>query len=134
MQATGLEVPAEIVDALGQGKRPKVIVTINGHSYRSTVAALGGTYMLALAKEHRDAAGVKAGDSIEVTLEADTLPRTVEVPADLAAALKQAGATAAFDALSYSARKEHARQVESAKAPETRQRRIDKIVSQLAAK
>jgi uncharacterized protein YdeI (YjbR/CyaY-like superfamily) len=86
-----------------------------------------------LSKENRAAAGVQAGDEVEVTLELDTEPRTVEVPADLAAALaEKPGAAAAFDALAYSVRKEHVRQVLSAKAQETRERRITNIVSKLA--
>jgi hypothetical protein len=133
MNATGLRVPAEAVAALGKQKRPKVMVSLNGYSYRSTISAYGDVFMLPLAKEHRDAAGVKAGDQVEVTLELDTAPRTVEVPDDLAAALAaKPGARAAFDALAYTTRKEHVRQVESAKAPETRERRIAKIVAGLA--
>jgi len=133
MNATGLPVPAEAVAALGTSKRPKVVITINdGYSYRSTVAAYGDVFMLPLAAEHRNAAGVTAGDVVEVTLELDTAPRTVDVPEDLAAALAaQPGATEAFAALSYSARKEHVRQVESAKAQATRERRIAAIVAGL---
>ena len=89
--------------------------------------------MLPLSKEHRDAAGVKAGDEVEVMLELDTEPRTVEVPDDLAMALEEGGVTAVFDALAPSKRKEHVRQVTSAKAEETRQRRIAKIVTTLSA-
>ena len=130
--ATGIPVPAEVIAALGQGKRPKVIVTVGGHSYRSTVAAYGDVYMLPLSQEHRAAAGVEGGQTVEITLELDTQPRTVDVPDDLAAALAgRPGRRAAFDALSYTARKEHVRQVETAKAAETRQRRIDKIVAGL---
>ena len=133
LNATGIPVPAEVVAAFGQGKRPKVVVHIGGHSYRSTVAAYGDVYMLPLSQERRAAAGVEAGQTVEITLELDTQPRTVDVPDHLAAALaEQPGLRAAFDALSYSARKEHVRQVETAKAAETRQRRIDKIVSGLA--
>jgi hypothetical protein len=133
LNATGIPVPAEVVAAFGQGKRPKVVVHIGGHSYRSTVAAYGDVYMLPLSQERRAAAGVEAGQTVEITLELDTQPRTVDVPDDLAAALaEQPGLRAAFDALSYSARKEHVRQVETAKAAETRQRRIDKIVAGLA--
>jgi uncharacterized protein YdeI (YjbR/CyaY-like superfamily) len=85
-----------------------------------------------LSQERRAAAGVEAGDVVKVTLELDTAPRTVEVPADLAAALAaKPGARAAFDALSYTARKEHVRQVESAKAQDTRERRIAKFVASL---
>lgn len=134
--ATGLRVPAESVSALGTGKRPKVIVNINdSYTYRSTVAAYGDVFMLSLSAEHREAAGVKAGDQVKVTLELDVEPRTVEVPQDLTLALsRKAGAAAAFDALSYSMRKEYVRQVESAKAQETRDRRIVKIVETLSAK
>ena len=133
--ATGIPVPAEVVAALGQGKRPKVVVTVGGHSYRSTVAAYGDVYMLPLSQEHRAAAGVEGGQSVEITLELDTEPRTVDVPDDLAAALaERPGLRAAFDALSYTTRKEQARQVETAKAAETRQRRIEKIVAGLSGK
>jgi hypothetical protein len=129
LNATGIEVPAEVVAALGKGKKPPVVVTVNGFTYRSTVAVMGSAFMLPLSQERRSAAGVEAGDEIEVTLELDTEPRTVEVPDDLAAALaEKPGARAAFDALSYSARKEYVRQVESAKAAETRSRRIASIV------
>ncbi|MBP7593878.1 MAG: DUF1905 domain-containing protein [Chloroflexi bacterium] len=133
MNATGLPVPAEAVATLDSGKRPKVKVSLNDYTYRSTVAAYGEVFMLPLSKEHRDAAGVKAGDELEVTLELDTEPRTVEVPDDLAMALEEGGVTAVFDALAPSKRKEHVRQVTSAKAEETRQRRIAKIVTTLSA-
>ena len=130
--ATGVPVPATVVAALGKTKRPKVTVTLKGYSYRSTVAAYGDVFMLPLAAEHRDAAGVKAGDQVDVTLALDAEPRSVDLPPDLAAALAaQPGARAAFDALSYTARKEHARQVTSAKAEETRKRRIARIVTEL---
>jgi hypothetical protein len=133
LNATGIQVPAEVIAALGSGKRPKVKVTINGFTYRSTVAAYSGdVYMLPLNQEYREAAGVKAGDPVEVTLELDTEPRTVEVPEDLQAALAaKAGAPEAFEALAYSKRKEFVRQVNEAKAQETRTRRIAAIVAQL---
>lgn len=132
MNATGLPVPAEAVAALGKGKRPPVKVTIGGYTYRSTVAVMDGNFMLPLSAEHRDAAGIKAGDELEIILELDTEPRTVDVPDDLAAALaEKPGARAAFDVLSYSVRKEYVRQVESAKAQETRDRRIIGIVAKL---
>ncbi|MBK7917886.1 MAG: DUF1905 domain-containing protein [Chloroflexi bacterium] len=133
MNATGLPVPAEAVATLDSGKRPKVKVSLNDYTYRSTVAAYGEVFMLPLSKEHRDAAGVKAGDEVEVMLELDTEPRTVEVPDDLAMALEEGGVTAVFDALAPSKRKEHVRQVTSAKAEGTRQRRIAKIVTTLSA-
>jgi hypothetical protein len=129
MNATGLPVPAAVVDKLGGGKRAKVTVTLKGYTYRSTVAVYGGEFFLPLAAVHREAAGVKAGQSVQVTVELDTAPREVEVPSDLAAALKKAGAGAAFDALAFTHRKEHVRAIEEAKAPETRARRIDKAVA-----
>ncbi len=132
MNATALQVPADAVAALGRGKRPPVKVSLNGYTYRTTIAVMGGVFMLPLSAEHREAAGVKAGDKVDITLELDTEPRTVTVPKDLAAALsKRRGAKAKFDALSYSARKEYVRQVESAKAQETRERRIAGIVAKL---
>lgn len=132
VNATGLPVPAEAVAALGKGKKPPVKVTVGGHTYRSTVAAYGDVYMLPLSAENRTAARVNAGDQVEVTLELDLEPRTVAVPDDLAAALAaKPGAAEAFAALSYSARKEFVRQVESAKAEETRTRRIASIVAKV---
>lgn len=130
--ATGISVPPDVIATLGSGKKPKVVVTVNGYSYRSTVAAYGDVYMLPLSQEHRAAAGVKAGDEVEIMLELDTEPRTVDVPDDLAAALAEhPGARDTFDKLSYSLRKEHVRQVESAKTEETRQRRIAGIVAKM---
>jgi hypothetical protein len=134
MNATGIVVPDAVVEKLGAGKKPKVAVTLKGYTYRSTVAVMGGKYMLPLAKKHRDAAGVKANDKVEVTLELDTAPREVEVPKDLAAALKKADLTNAFAALSFTHRKEHVRAIEEAKAPETRARRIEKAVAMVNAK
>jgi hypothetical protein len=134
MNATGLEVPDKIIAALGPGKKHKVTVGINGYTYRSTVAVYSGRYFLPLAKEHRDAAGVKANDRVEVTLELDTAPREVDVPKDFAAALKKAGLTKEFAALAVTHRKEHVRAIEEAKAPETRLRRIEKAVAMVASK
>ena len=130
--ATGFEVPAEVVAALGTGKRPPVRVTIGGYTYRSTVAVMGGRYLVPLAAEHRAGAGVAAGDEVDVELEPDDAPREVEVPDDLAAALaRDPAARAAFDKLSYSNRRRIVLAVEGAKAAETRQRRIDKAVADL---
>lgn len=132
LNATGIRVPAEVIASFGTQKRPKVKISLNGYTYRSTVAAYGDVFMLPLNQEHREAAGVKAGDEVEVTLELDLEPRTVDVPEDLAAALaEKPGATTAFDALSYTMRKEYARQVTEAKAQETRTRRIAGIVAKL---
>lgn len=134
MDATGIVVPDGVVEKLASGKKPKVAVTLNGYTYRSTVAVMGGKFMLPLAKAHREAAGVKPGQKVEITLELDTAPREVEIPKDLAAALKKAGLRAAFDKLAFTHRKEHVRAIEEAKAPETRARRIEKALAMVAAK
>ena len=134
MDATGIVVPDAVVEKLASGKRPKVAVTLNGYTYRSTVAVMGGQFMLPLAKAHREAAGVKPGQKVEITLELDTAPREVEIPKDFAAALKKAGLRAAFDKLAFTHRKEHVRAIEEAKAPETRLRRIEKAVAMVAEK
>jgi hypothetical protein len=130
--ATGFEVPAEVVERLGAGKKPKVKVTIGGHSYRSTVAVYGDRYMLPLAAENRNRAGVEAGEEIEVVLELDTAPRVVEVPADFAQALAAApAAQQTWNGLSYSNQRYHVLQIEGAKAEQTRQRRIAKSIETL---
>jgi hypothetical protein len=130
--ATGFRVPASVVEALAKGKRPPVVVTINGYTYRNTVAVYGDEYLLGVAAEHRAAAGVKAGDELDVDLELDTAPREIEVPADFAAALgKDRAAKQFFDGLSYSNKRRFTLSIEDAKTPETRQRRIEKAVSQL---
>ena len=130
--ATGIQVPEEVVLGLGSHRRPAVLVTVGPHTYRTTVAPMGGLYYVPLSAENRNLAGVSAGDEVVVDLELDTAPREVTVPAELAAALEQDPAVRrAFEALSYSRRKEHARQVESAKAEATRQRRIAKVLEEL---
>ncbi|WP_222266343.1 YdeI/OmpD-associated family protein [Modestobacter marinus] len=130
--ATGLEVPAEVVTALGAGKRPPVTVSVGGHTYRSTVAPMAGSYWLPLAAEHRTAAGVAAGDTVEVDVELDEAPRVVEVPADLTAALDaEPEARRRFDALSYSNQRRHVLAVEGAKAEATRARRVAAAVATL---
>ncbi len=134
MNATGIEIPPEVVEALGSGKRPKVVVTVNGSTYRSTVAVMGGRYMVGVTQEQRAKTGLKAGDPIEVQIELDTAPREVEAPADLLAALDAAGLRDAWDKLAFSHRKEHVRAIEEAKAADTRQRRIDKAVAMVSAK
>lgn len=127
--ATGLRVPDDVVAALGAGKRPAVLVRIGSHSYRSTVAVMDGVFMLPLSAEHREAAGVAAGDEVEVRLELDTAPREVSVPDDFAAALDaDPEARRTFDALSYSNRRFHVESITGAKTDETRRRRIEKSV------
>lgn len=128
--ATGIPVPEEVVTGLGAGRRPAVHVTVGGHRYRSTIAPMGGRSWIPLSAEHRTAAGVAAGDEVDVDVEPDTEPRTVEVPDDLAAALDD-DTRRAFDALSYSNRRRHVLAVEGAKAAETRARRVAKVVAEL---
>ncbi|WP_433078749.1 YdeI/OmpD-associated family protein [Dactylosporangium sp. CA-052675] len=130
--ATGITVPAEVVEALGTSRKPPVTVTINGYTYRSTVASMRGAFLLPVSAEVRAGAGVAAGDTFDVDVEPDGAPRTVEVPADLAAALDaEPGARARFDALSYSNQSRHVLSVEGAKTAETRQRRVAKAVAAL---
>jgi hypothetical protein len=130
--ATGIRVPEEIVDALGAGKRPAVSVTIKGYTYRSTVAVMGGAFMIALSSENRAGAGVAGGDEVDVDLALDTAPREVTVPADFDEALnRDPDARRFFDSLSYSNRLRHVLAVEGAKTAETRERRIAKAVETL---
>jgi len=130
--ATGIPVPDQIVTGLGGGKRPKVLVTINGFSYRSSVGSMGGRAMLPVSAQIRDGARIAAGDEVEVDVELDDAPREVSVPEDVAAALARApAARAAFDQLSYSNQRRWVTSVEDARTAETRQRRIDKLVSEL---
>ena len=128
----GLEVPPEVVEALGGGKRPAVAITINGHSWKSRVAIMRGRYLLGLSNANRQAAGVATGDEVEVELELDTEPRVVAEPADFARALDaDPAARTAYDRLSYAHKREHMRAIESAKKPETRARRIEKALTML---
>jgi hypothetical protein len=132
--ATGMRVPDDVVAGLGSHKRPPVRVTINGYTYRSTVAVMGSVFMLPLSAENRAGAGVAAGDEVEVGLELDNEPRVVTVPDDFAAALDgDAAARQRFDALSYSNKSRHVIAIEQAKTPETRARRIEKALSTLRA-
>jgi hypothetical protein len=131
--ATGIPIPAEVVASFGTGKRYPVVATINGHSYRTTVVVYSGEFMIPLAAENREAAGVSAGQEIEVDLVLDTAPREVEVPEDLTAAFSSSPAARAFfDSLSYTHRKEYVRWIEEAKKPETRASRVEKTVALLA--
>ena len=127
--ATGIQIPERVIQALGSGKRPAVTVTINGYTYRSSVAVVGGRYMVGVNAEHRAAAGVAGGDEVDVDIELDTAPREVRVPADLAAALDaEPAARRTFEGLSYSNKSWHVLQVTGAKTEETRRRRITKSV------
>ena len=130
--ATGIPVPDEVVEALGSGKRPAVAVTINGYTYRNTIAVMGGVFMVGVSAEHRAGAGVAGGDEVDVDIALDTAPREVTVPDDFAAALDaEPKARATFDGLSYSNRSWHVLQVTGVRTDETRQRRIGKSVDML---
>jgi hypothetical protein len=131
---TGIPVPTSAVEKLEAGKRPLVRVTIRDYSYRSAVAVMDGQYMISLSHEHRMASGLKAGDAVEVTLELDTEPRTVDIPTKLMKALTGASAVREFEGLAPSMQKEYVRQVMEAKSDETRQRRISKVIETLTKK
>ena len=129
---TGIEVPPGVVEALGAGKRPAVKVTINGATYRSAIAVMGGRYMVGVSAENRQLTGVAGGDEVDVDIGLDTEKREVEVPPALAAALaKDAAAKGFFDSISYSKQRWFTLQVADAKSDETRQRRVDKVVGML---
>jgi hypothetical protein len=126
---TGIHVPDEIVEALGSSKRPPITISVNGFTYRSTIAKMGRQYMVSLSSQNRAAAGVAGGDEVDVEIELDTAPREVVVPPDFAAALDaEPDARQTFDGLSYSNKSWHVLQIEGAKTDETRQRRIGKSV------
>lgn len=130
-RATGVPVPAEVLDRLGGGRRPAVRAVVNGYAFSGTVGAMGGQALLSFSAEKRAESGIAGGDDLEVELAMDDAPRVVEVPDDLRSALDEAGVTAVFDGLAPSARKAHVTNVTSAKALETRQRRIEGIVAKL---
>jgi hypothetical protein len=130
--AVGFSVPEDVVLALGKGKRPPVNVTINGYTYRSTVAPMGGGYMVGVSADNRAAAGVAGGETHDIELTLDTAPREVELPEDFAAALgRDPEARRTFEALSPSNKGYHVSSIEGAKSAETRQRRIEKSVGAL---
>jgi hypothetical protein len=126
-----VEVPGEVIAALGGGGRIPVQATFDGIAYRGSIASMGGCMALGILKSIRGELGKRAGDPVIVTLVRDVAERTVEVPADLAAALQEAGLRKAFDALSYSHRREHVNAINDAKKPETRVRRISKALEML---
>ena len=128
----GLEVPPEVVESLRQGKRPRVTIAINGHSWKSRVAIMRGRYLLGLSIANRHAAGVVTGDEVEVGLEFDPERRVVVEPADFARALSADPiARTAYDRLPDGRKREHVRVIKSAKKPETRVRQIEKAVAML---
>lgn len=129
---TGIVVPAEVVEGLGGGKKPAVTVTIGSYGYRSSIAVMGGKFLMPLSAERRAESGIKGGDTVEVGLVLDTQPREVTVPEDLSVALAgDAAAKAFFETLSYSNKLRHVLGITDAKTPETRQKRIDKAMEML---
>jgi len=128
--AAGIHLPADVVEALGQGRRPPVRATINGYTWRSTIAVMGGEYWLGVSNDVRAQAGVEAGQEVDLELEVDTEKREVVVPADFAAALDgDPGARAFFDGLSYSNRRVFTLSVEGTNNPETKARRVEKAIA-----
>ncbi|WP_407564743.1 YdeI/OmpD-associated family protein [Streptomyces sp. 184] len=128
----GLEIPPEVVESLGGGKRPPVTITLNGHVWRSRVALMRGRYLIGLSKANRQAAGVETGDEVEVGLELDTEPREVVEPEELTGALDaEPDARVAYDKLPPGRKRQYVIAVEGAKKAETRQRRVEKIIAEL---
>ena len=130
--ATGIRVPDALVEALGAGKRPAVRITLKGYTYRSTVAVMGGKFMVGVSAEVREGAGVAGGDVVDVEMALDTAARTVEVPAELQKALTaQPKAKARFDSLSYSRKRVLVDPIARAKTSETRTRNVAKAIAAL---
>ena len=130
----GIEIPEGIVDALGAGRRPPVVVTINGQSYRSSIAVMAGKYMVGVSSANRELTGASAGDTVEVDLEVDTQPRVMEIPEDLASALEAEPEAKAFYAtLNYSTQRRYVEPIGDAKTEGTRARRIARTVADLKA-
>ena len=132
--ATGIQIPDEVIEKLGRGKKPPVLVTMNGFTYRSTVAVMGGRFMVGVNAENREKAKVAGGDVVDVGIALDTEARTVTLPSDFATSLnRHAKARKYFDGLSYSRQKAYVQGIEGAKTADTRERRIEKAVAELKA-
>lgn len=129
----GFQVPDELVERLGGGGRPKVAVTVGDYTFRTSIARMGGEFWLGVSAERRAEGNLERGHTYDLALDLDTAPRVVEVPDDLAAALAdEATARAAWNALSYSNQRRHAESITAAKKPETRARRVAKVLESLA--
>jgi len=129
---TGIEVSEKILDELGAGKKPLVVVTLNGYSYRSAVGKMGDKFMISLSAEHRKNANVNGGETVEVSIDLDTVPRTVEIPAYLQKALdRNKTAKENFEKLAPSKKKAIVLSINDAKTEETKIKRIDKVIEQL---
>jgi hypothetical protein len=128
----GFEIPDAVVEELGGGRRPKVVVTVGAHTWRSSIVNMGGTFMLGVSMENRAAAGVAAGETLDIEITLDTAPRTVDLPDDLAAELERdATARATWETWSFTRQKEAARSLTEARKPETRSRRLEKVLAEL---
>jgi len=131
---TGISVPAKIIESMGAGKKPLVVISVNKYTYRSAVALMKGLYMISLSAENRQNAGVKGGDEVEINIELDTKPRIVELPSDFKKSLdKNPAAKKSFELLSNSKKKWLVIPITSAKTDETRVRRIEKAIELLKA-
>jgi Bacteriocin-protection, YdeI or OmpD-Associated/Domain of unknown function (DUF1905) len=132
--AAGIVVPADVLEGLAAGKKPAVRVSINGYAYRSSIATVDGRPMIGVSNDVRSAAGVAAGEVVDVEVELDTEKRTVALPAELEALLAaDPVARAAYDKLSYSNQRRIVEPIDQTKNPDTRQRRIDKAIETLRA-
>jgi hypothetical protein len=132
--ATAVEIPDAVVQALGPQGRPPIAITINGHGWRSRVAVMRGMHLIGISAAHRAAAGIAEGDTVDVDVVLDDQPREVDLPSDLATALDaDPAARAAFDRLPFGLRQKHVRSIEDAKSAEVRRRRIDKLAADLGA-
>lgn len=132
--ATGISIPVEIIEKLGAGKKPPIKITLNGYTYRSTVAVMGGKFMVGVSADTRKAAGVKGGDKLIVDIEVDSEIREVILPADFQKALDEnSKAKKFYETLSYSKQKNHVTIIDQAKTDETRQKRIEKAIDDLSA-
>lgn len=127
---TGIVVPDALIERLGAGRRPAVVVNVNGYEYQNTVGVMGGRHLISISAAVRKDTGLKAGDPISVVLTLAGSPREVSVPDDFAAALAADQVAGPFFAqLSNSLQRYHVDSINAAKAPETRRRRIEKAVS-----
>ena len=132
--ATGIVIPDAVVAALGAGRKPPVRVTLGGYTYRSTIATVSGAFMVSVSADVRAAAGVAGGDEVDVTIDLDTAPREVSLPPDFDAALeREPGAKRFYEGLSYRLRKLHADTIAGARTPETRERRLAKVLELMRA-
>ncbi len=128
----GIAVPESVLTELGGGRRPAVLVRLDGYTYRSTVAVMGGEILIGVSNKIRAESGLAVGDTVRVELTLDTEPRVITPPDDLVAAMDAApGARVAWDALSYSNQRRHAEAIEAAKKPETRERRVIRTVDEV---